>query len=708
MSHITHKCPKCHLPKTLTFHLYSHPLSRPQVIPKCASPLRYSLPSKSHLLLRSLKYRFLSTPSRSYTSVSQPIKDIQVTASIKDQKLTETPPYPLHPPRPPPGTERLLKIYKSSLPSPSLPRCHLFHYLFPPTPSLSSQDTPQKKSVEERPAFIDGLTGRRVTKKQVQKQALQLANGLRQLGVRKGEIAAVYGTNSLEWVNATLGCLAAGVIVSPISHAFTAHELAHQLTDSLASLIFIQPSLLPTLYEALPLLANPIPTDRIILLAPLPTTSYAMTHLTDPSTPPTYKYISQLWSTPLEISPLSPTEELSTAFLCYSSGTTGHPKGVETSHHNLTSQLQALQVAYEPLDPSHDVILGFLPLAHIYGLTCLLLHPLSIGVPVVLLPKYDERVLLRSIKEFSCTWCLVVPPVLASLISPHLLHPSHPLYPLRGVLSGAAPLSAELAKKFHAKFGITVTQGYGLTETSPVTHVMTAEEGREKLGKIGKLLPTYEARVVATGVVTHEGLDVLQGDEGELWLRGPSVMRGYWKDDKATRGTFGIGGWYKTGDVVKMDKEGYFEVVDRVKELIKYKGLQVPPAQLESLLLLHPDIIDVGIIPIYSPTRASEIPRAYVVPKPAMEAKIVAEVKKWSEGIQSWIKSYVSPSRYLRGGVGVVEKIPRTASGKILRKELRKWAEEEEKERDKWDKGEYGRRKFEKRKWKGKRSNYSL
>ena len=261
---------------------------------------------------------------------------------------------------------------------------------------------------------------------------------------------------------------------------------------------------------------------------------------------------------------------------------------------------------------------------------------------------------------------------------------------LKGILSAAAPLSKDLIQTFESLlphktlgsgYGRTgevvptcrVTQGYGLTETSPVSHVMSVEEGVTHRGSIGRLVPTFQARIVDT----ETGLDVDYGQRGELWFRGPCVMKGYWGNPEATKNAFAPGGWFKTGDVAVVDEEGYFYIVDRVKELIKYKGYQVPPAELEALLLEHPKVADVGVIGVYDESKATELPRAYVAPAGGIENLPEEERAAYAEELIAWVQARVANHKRLRGGLIVVDAVPKSPTGKILRKILRDRAKEE-------------------------------
>lgn len=276
-------------------------------------------------------------------------------------------------------------------------------------------------------------------------------------------------------------------------------------------------------------------------------------------------------------------ESNETTLLCYSSGTTGLPKGVETTHHNLTSELQALNSGSRQLVSGQDAVLGVLPFSHVYGFGMVFLQPLVRGVPVVVLPRFQEIPALEAIQkvssqadwsdqQYKVTHALIVPPILIILVNSVNVR-RYDLSSLRTVVSGAAPLGAELAEEF-AKLipGVIMMQAYGNTETSPVVSCAHAEEfaGRPgSVGTVGKLLPTYQARLVG-----DDGNDVGNGERGELWVRGPTVMKGYLGNPEATKKAIAPGGWYRTGDVCVRDSDGWYTIVDRVKELIKYKGFQ--------------------------------------------------------------------------------------------------------------------------------------
>ena len=275
------------------------------------------------------------------------------------------------------------------------------------------------------------------------------------------------------------------------------------------------------------------------------------------------------------------------------------------------------------------------------------------GASIVTMPKFDLPFFLETLQKHKVTVANVVPPIILAMAK-HPIVTNYDLSALRGLFSGAAPLGDELASAAEQRLGIMVRQGYGLTETSPVTHFHPWVGARVSYGSVGPLIANTEARIVDP----ETGIDVATGERGELWLRGPQVMKGYFNKPEATALCMTPEGWFKTGDVAVVDGDGWFAIVDRVKELIKYKGMQVAPAELEALLLSHPGIADAAVIPI-ADEEAGEIPKAYVVTRsPLTEADIMA-----------WVAERVAPYKKIRA-VELTDAIPKSPSGKILRRFL--------------------------------------
>jgi acyl-CoA synthetase (AMP-forming)/AMP-acid ligase II len=300
------------------------------------------------------------------------------------------------------------------------------------------------------------------------------------------------------------------------------------------------------------------------------------------------------------------------------------------------------------------VLIGCLPFFHIYGQTVIMNQGLRIGATIVTMPRFDLEQFLDLIAEHRVTRVYVVPPI-ALALAKHPAVEARDLSSIETVMSGAAPLGAELAEQVAQRIDCKVIQGYGLTETSPVTHVIRPH-GENRPGSIGPPLVGTECRLVDP----ETGEDVAEGERGELWVRGPQVMAGYLNNEEATAATIDADGWLHTGDIAVRDADGYYSIVDRLKELIKYKGFQVPPAELEALVITHPDVADVAVIGVPDED-CGELPKAYVVP---------AGDSVDGDALMEFVAGQVSPHKQIRL-VEEVEEIPKSASGKILRRILK-------------------------------------
>ncbi|CAE6437667.1 unnamed protein product [Rhizoctonia solani] len=557
----------------------------------------------------------------------------------------------------------MARIYKSQYPDFVIPRRSVVSNLFP-------AESPYADSL---PAFIEAATGLTLSRGDIKDLTFRVASGVRKvLGTKRGQTVMVFCPNSIAWPFTLFGCAAAGLRITLANSSYTPPELAHQLKDSGASYVFVHPALLGTLFKAFEILKVPAKEaqKRVVI----------MTYRSSP-TKGTEKY-TQLESL-LGAGKFDKEEkfdgELSneTVYLCYSSGTTGLSKGVETTHHNINTVLTICRGAFPGMIPGKDAMLGILPFYHIYGCVKLVHYPFTLGVPVVVSPPFNPDEFCSYIEKYKITAALIVPPVLVVLAS----HPAVEKYnisTLRFFFSGAAPLGPELQSRVQQRLrsrgaNLVITQGYGLTETSPTCTLLPLEWAERKVGCAGELLPNLEARLVA-----EDGTDAKEGEPGEFWLRGPTVMKGYLNNPTATANSITPDGWFKTGDIAVRDSEGFFTIVDRLKELIKYKGFQVPPADLENVLLTHPDIIDVGVIGVHSEEQATELPRAYVVHRAGYNSfKSQAERDAFGKEVQAWIQSKVAKHKFLRGGVSVIEAIPKSAAGKILRRQLRDLAKKE-------------------------------
>lgn len=562
-----------------------------------------------------------------------------------------------------------MRIYPSSGPSvPIASRSAFTHLLSQHGNLVGGFDT-------SLPAYIDAESGTKLSRGQVRSLSLSFGHGLRSYGAKRGDTILVSSPNCLAYPVIILGALAAGLRCTLANPTYTAHELALQYTDSDAHLIFTTDDELPTTKAMLRELgvSEEEVARRVIILG-------KSLRWADGPDATINSEASELprWETLLGLGSLEREENFDgplaqeTALLCYSSGTTGKPKGVETTHKNIIAVLDVGAANY-PKDVG-TVVLGFLPMYHIYGATSLLFQGQKLGLTIVIEKRFDPIGFCSDIQKYKVTTVTVVPPVLVFL-SRHPVVEQFDLSTLKMLVCGAAPLGIELSKQVTKRLrsmgaSCAVVQGYGMTEI-PSAHFLPPSDAERKCGSIGKLYSNLEARLVAGDI------DAEEGQPGELWIRGAMVMKGYLNNPDANRESKTEDGWYKTGDVAVRDSEGYYYIVDRVKELIKYKGYQVPPAELESVLLGHPDVADAAVIGVYDASQATELPRAYIVPANPDRTKTNRLGVSFESEVAKWMATKVAPHKHLRGGVVIIDAIPKSPAGKILRRELRELAKKE-------------------------------
>jgi acyl-CoA synthetase (AMP-forming)/AMP-acid ligase II len=489
------------------------------------------------------------------------------------------------------------------------------------------------------PALIDGTDGTTLTYEQVDRFHRRVAAALAESGVRKGDVLALHSPNTVAFPLAFYAATRAGASVTTVHPLATAEEFAKQLKDCAARWIVTVSPLLATARRAAELAGG----VREILVCD--------------SAPGHRSLVDLLASTAPEPSvTIDPAEDV--AALPYSSGTTGTPKGVMLTHRQIATNLAQL----EPSMPSApgDRVLAVLPFFHIYGLTALMNAPLRLGATVVVLPRFDLEQFLAAIQNHRITSLYVAPPIVLALAK-HPLVADYDLSSLKYIVSAAAPLDARLAAACSRRLGLPpVGQAYGMTELSPGTHVVPLDAMSEAPpGTVGKLIAGTEMRIVS---LTDPGQDLPAGESGEILIRGPQIMKGYLHRPDATAALIDSDGWLHTGDVGHADSDGWLYVVDRVKELIKYKGFQVAPAELEALLLTHPGVADAAVIGAYNDD-GNEVPHAFVVRQPAAPGLAEGE-------IMMYVAERVAPYKRVRR-VTFVDAVPRAASGKILRRQLR-------------------------------------
>jgi acyl-CoA synthetase (AMP-forming)/AMP-acid ligase II len=458
-----------------------------------------------------------------------------------------------------------------------------------------------------------------------------LAAGLAARGFGSGDVLALYLPNLPEYAVAFHGAASAGGMCTTVNPLYTADELAHQLEDCGARLLLTVPPFLEAAREA----AERTAVDDVIVVGEANGATPLAELLGDPAEAPDVE--------------IDPATDL--AVLPYSSGTTGLPKGVMLTHANLVANLCQIQASF-PIDPE-DTLIGVLPFFHIYGMTVIMNQGLRAGATIVTMPRFDLEQFLDLLEGHRVTRAYVVPPI-ALALGKHPAVEGRDVSAMRTIMSGAAPLGAELSDQVAERIGCKVVQGYGLTETSPVTHVIRPED-ENRPGSIGQPVPGTECRLVDS----ESGEDVAVGERGELWVRGPQVMTGYLGNDEATRSTLDSDGWLHTGDVAVADADGFFTIVDRLKELIKYKGYQVAPAELEALIITHPQVSDCAVIGVPD-EEAGELPKAHVV---------VAGDALDPEELIEWVGERVAPQKRIRA-VEITDEIPKSPSGKILRRIL--------------------------------------
>jgi acyl-CoA synthetase (AMP-forming)/AMP-acid ligase II len=475
----------------------------------------------------------------------------------------------------------------------------------------------------DRVVLIDGPTGAAMTAGALQDGIRRLAGGLKERGIGKGAVVALMGPNSPDYAVVFHGIAYAGATVTTVNPTYTAPEVAHQLADSGAVLLITIPTFLATARTA-------APDMEIVVMGEA-----------EGATP----LAALMGEALMAQEPVDAEHDI--VVLPYSSGTTGLPKGVRLTHRNLVANVDQC-LAVIGCNPGEWSV-GFLPFFHIYGQTILMNMHMAAGAGVVTMPRFDLEQFLTLAAKYRTRTLYSAPPVAVALAK-HPMVANHDLSHVERFFSGAAPLGGDVGDAVAARIGCVTVQGYGMTEMSPVSHAMP--RGQVRAGSVGVTMPSTEIRIVV------DGSDVGVGVPGELWVRGPQVMAGYHNRPDATAATLTEDGWLKTGDLAEIDADGFVFIRDRLKELIKVKGFQVAPAEVEAALLTSPLVKDAAVKGVPD-DEAGEVPVAFVVPaEGAGEAAILAH-------LTGCLAAYKLPR-----SITFIEAIPKSASGKILRRML--------------------------------------
>ncbi|HLW84230.1 MAG TPA: AMP-binding protein [Candidatus Sulfotelmatobacter sp.] len=499
-------------------------------------------------------------------------------------------------------------------------------------------------------ALVDSSNGRRLTYAEYGELVESLARGLVFAGLTPGEIVAIFLPNSWEFCVAYHAITLAGGVPTLLNPTYREREVRYQMENSGAVM-----------------LVTDGPNIEGIDLAGLP--NLRRVYATRQVVPGTETFASLLKPAAGAVPKPQEPSKKALAALPYSSGTTGLPKGVMLSHYNLVANVYQFMGPNSVRLGGDDCVLCFLPLYHIYGLNVVLNPVLILGATLVLMPRFHLQQLFSLLAEEGVTMMPMVPPAMIALCQAAEAGQFPRNHKLGWVKCGAAPLPPELPRRFTSLTAIPVCQGYGMTEASPLTHVGFLEPELYRPDSIGHPVAQTECRVVAQGELDpaagcDNDTEAPAGEPGELVMCGPQFMLGYWKEPQATAAVL-RDGWFWSGDIVTRDREGFFRVVDRRKEMIKYKGFPIAPAEVEAVVLEHPAVRECGVVG-RADAAAGEIPVAFV----ALRDGFVAG-KKLEEELCAFVADRLTHYKQPRE-VRFVDAVPKTASGKILRRELRK------------------------------------
>ncbi|KAJ2396000.1 hypothetical protein GGI05_001327 [Coemansia sp. RSA 2603] len=531
-------------------------------------------------------------------------------------------------------------IFSSTLPPITLPDVNLVSFVLSQCAQAASPT---------HPVFIDSSSGTTLTLSDVRQQTLRLAHGLHtQLGIGPGDTVVIYAANSIYYPLAVYAIIALGAVCSPANPQYTARELAHQLQSSECKAVVAGEHMAGRVHEALALTGR---TEQVPVLT---------MHTTEEEEEEGGRSIFSYMGAEEYVIPEDTSFRHTPAYLCYSSGTTGRPKGVLLTHGNMIANAQQINaIKTRDVCTQRERFLGLAPFCHAYGLSYVLHSAVSLGGTVVVMARYSFALFLQAVHRHRITYGYLVPPILSALAKDPLVD-QYDLSSMTTVLSGGATLSAKLIQAVQQRLPhMRVLQGYGMSEMSPAVTMLATSH--DMPASIGVLMPSCEAKVLDVRSARPLGV----GEPGELCFRGPNVMLGYLHDAQATASLIDTDGFVHTGDIGHIDEQGFFYISDRLKALIKYKGFQVAPAELEAMLAEHPDVEDAAVVAVYDDAQATELPRAHLVLRPGAGDK-----EQRADAVVAWLNARVAAYKRLRGGYVLAASIPRSPAGKIVRASL--------------------------------------
>ncbi|MFK7860556.1 MAG: AMP-binding protein [Granulosicoccus sp.] len=487
------------------------------------------------------------------------------------------------------------------------------------------------------PAIVDGLSGTSLSFSELATRIRRVAGGMQARGFSSGDVLALIAPNCPDYAVVFHAVALCGGTVTTVNPTYGIAEVRQQLVDSKASWIVADQSCIAVAKQAM--------------------RGTSVSSLVNMQGNTAGTTVNGLLAE--EIEQVRVDLHKQPVVLPYSSGTTGLPKGVMLSHQNLVANLVQLNSTLHSSDD--EVGLAVLPFFHIFGMQALMGCLLSEGNTIVTVPRFDMAQALQLIEQYAVTQFYVVPPIVLGLAKSPLVD-NYDLSSLRKIVSGAAPLGSELTAEASKRIDCPIVQAYGMTELSPASHITPGFDA--KPGTSGVTVANTQSRIIDS-----KGNDLPADTEGQLLVKGPQVMIGYLNNKTATAETLDDDGWLYTGDLAMIDKDGYLTIVDRVKELIKYKGFQIAPAELEALIITHPDVADVAVVGIPD-DEAGEVPKAYLVYKGDLGTLGKDALQQKSTEIKKFVSAELATYKSIHT-VQWVDSIPKSASGKILRRVLR-------------------------------------